>query len=122
MAYLVPAYESAALPLSYLGFDTGVFDANKGTEATLREIVRGSAKRGWQGSELRCVVSVQTLTEGWEVKSVSHILGIRAFGSPLLTEQIIGRGLRRTNYDVLDRPLEERPEGYEETVNAFGKP
>jgi type III restriction enzyme len=56
------------------------------------------------------------------VKSVSHILGIRAFGSPLLTEQIIGRGLRRTNYDVLNQPLDERPEGYEETVDAFGIP
>ena len=62
------------------------------------------------------------LTEGWDVKSVSHILGLRAFGSPLFTEQIIGRGLRRTNYDVLNQPLEERPEGYEETVDAFGIP
>lgn len=58
----------------------------------------------------------------WDVKSVSHILGLRAFGSPLLTEQIIGRGLRRTNYDVLNQPLGERPEGYEETVDAFGIP
>ena len=41
------------------------------------------------------------LTEGWDVKSVSHILGLRAFGSPLLTEQIIGRGLRRTNYNLI---------------------
>jgi type III restriction enzyme len=74
------------------------------------------------GERVRCVVSVQMLTEGWDVKSVSHILGIRAFGSPLLTEQIIGRGLRRTNYDVLNQPLNERPEGYEETVDAFGIP
>jgi len=74
------------------------------------------------GERVRCVVSVQMLTEGWDVKSVSHILGIRAFGSPLLTEQIIGRGLRRTNYDVLNQPLDERPEGYEETVDAFGIP
>ena len=74
------------------------------------------------GENVRCVVSVQMLTEGWDVKSVSHILGIRAFGSPLLTEQIIGRGLRRTNYDVLNQPLAERPEGYEETVDAFGIP
>ncbi len=62
------------------------------------------------------------LSEGWDVKSVTHILGLRAFGSPLLTEQIIGRGLRRTNYDVLNQPLEERPEGSEETVDAFGIP
>ena len=62
------------------------------------------------------------LSEGWDVKSVTHILGLRAFGSPLLTEQIIGRGLRRTNYDVLIQPLEERPQGSEETVDAFGIP
>ena len=102
--------------------DTGVFDANKGVEATLREIVSTVGKTGMAGERVRCVVSVQMLTEGWDVKSVSHILGIRAFGSPLLTEQIIGRGLRRTNYDVLNQPLDERPEGYEETVDAFGIP
>jgi len=102
--------------------DTGVFDANKGNEATLREIVSTVGKTGMAGERVHCVVSVQMLTEGWDVKSVSHILGIRAFGSPLLTEQIIGRGLRRTNYDVLNQPLNERPEGYEETVDAFGIP
>jgi type III restriction enzyme len=102
--------------------DTGVFDANKGNEAALREIVSTVGKKGMAGENVRCVVSVQMLTEGWDVKSVSHILGIRAFGSPLLTEQIIGRGLRRTNYDVLNQPLAERPEGYEETVDAFGIP
>jgi type III restriction enzyme len=102
--------------------DTGVFDANKGSEATLREIVSTVGKKGMAGENVHCVVSVQMLTEGWDVKSVSHILGIRAFGSPLLTEQIIGRGLRRTNYDVLNQPLAERPEGYEETVDAFGIP
>ena len=102
--------------------DTGVFDANKGIEAALREIVSTVGKTGMAGERVRCVVSVQMLTEGWDVKSVSHILGIRAFGSPLLTEQIIGRGLRRTNYDVLNQPLDERPEGYEETVDAFGIP
>lgn len=102
--------------------DTGVFDANKGSEAALREIVSTVGKTGMAGEGVRCVVSVQMLTEGWDVKSVSHILGIRAFGSPLLTEQIIGRGLRRTNYDVLNQPLDERPDGYEETVDAFGIP
>lgn len=102
--------------------DTGVFDANKGIEATLREMVNTVGKKGMAGEDVRCVVSVAMLTEGWDVKSVSHILGIRAFGSPLLTEQIIGRGLRRTNYDVLNQPLAERPEGYEETVDAFGIP
>jgi type III restriction enzyme len=51
-----------------------------------------------------------------------HILGLRAFGSPLLTEQIIGRGLRRANYDILNQPLTERPDGADETVDAFGIP
>jgi type III restriction enzyme len=102
--------------------DTGVFDADKGNEAVLREMVNTVGVKGKPGEQVRCVVSVQMLTEGWDVKSVSHILGLRAFGSPLLTEQIIGRGLRRTNYDVLNQPLEERPDGYEETVDAFGIP
>jgi type III restriction enzyme len=102
--------------------DTGVFNADKGNEATLREMVNTVGKEGAPGQNVRCVVSVAMLTEGWDVKSVSHILGLRAFGSPLLTEQIIGRGLRRTNYDVLYQPLDERPDGYEETVDAFGIP
>jgi type III restriction enzyme len=102
--------------------DSGVFDADKGNEAVLREMVSTVGKAGAPGERVRCVVSVQMLTEGWDVKSVSHILGLRAFGSPLLTEQVVGRGLRRTNYDVLNQPLEERPEGYEETVDAFGIP
>ena len=102
--------------------DSRVFDADKGNEAVLREMVNTVGKKGKPGENVRCVVSVNMLTEGWDVKSVSHILGLRAFGSPLLTEQIIGRGLRRTNYDVLNQPLDERPEGYEETVDAFGIP
>ena len=102
--------------------DSKVFDADKGNEATLREMVNTVGRKGKPGVDVRCIVSVQMLSEGWDVQSVSHILGIRAFGSPLLTEQIIGRGLRRTNYDVLNQPLKERPEGSEETVDAFGIP
>ncbi|MBU0508889.1 DEAD/DEAH box helicase family protein [bacterium] len=102
--------------------DSKVFDADKGNEAVLREIVNTVGRKGLAGEGVRCIVSVNMLSEGWDVQSVSHILGLRAFGSPLLTEQIIGRGLRRTNYDVLNQPLEERPEGSEETVDAFGIP
>jgi type III restriction enzyme len=102
--------------------DSRVFDADKGNEAVLREMVNTVGVRGKPGEHVRCIVSVNMLSEGWDVKSVTHILGLRAFGSPLLTEQIIGRGLRRTNYDVLNQPLEERPEGSEETVDAFGIP
>jgi type III restriction enzyme len=102
--------------------DSKVFDADKGNEGVLREMVNTVGRKGMPGEEVRCIVSVQMLTEGWDVQSVSHILGLRAFGSPLLTEQIIGRGLRRTNYDVLNQPIQERPEGSEETVDAFGIP
>lgn len=102
--------------------DSKVFDADKGNEAVIREMVNTVGKKGKPGEHVRCIVSVNMLSEGWDVQSVSHILGLRAFGSPLLTEQIIGRGLRRTNYDVLNQPLEERPEGSEETVDAFGIP
>lgn len=102
--------------------DTGVFNADKGNEAALREIVSTVGKKGMPGERVRAVVSVSMLTEGWDVKSVTHIIGLRAFGSPLLTEQIIGRGLRRTNYNVLNQPVAERPDGYEETVDAFGIP
>ncbi|MFO1361352.1 MAG: S24 family peptidase [Burkholderiales bacterium] len=102
--------------------DSKVFDADKGNEAVLREMVNTVGSKGKPGEHVRAIVSVNMLSEGWDVKSVTHILGLRAFGSPLLTEQIIGRGLRRTNYDVLNQALEERPEGSEETVDAFGIP
>lgn len=102
--------------------DSKVFDADKGQEAVIREMVNTVGSKGKPGERVRCIVSVNMLSEGWDVKSVTHILGLRAFGSPLLTEQIVGRGLRRTNYDVLNQPLDERPEGYEETVDAFGIP
>jgi type III restriction enzyme len=102
--------------------DSKVFDADKGNEAVLREMVNTVGSAGKPGEHVRAIVSVNMLSEGWDVKSVTHILGLRAFGSPLLTEQIIGRGLRRTNYDVLNQPLSERPEGSEETVDAFGIP
>src|SRR5262249_48983550 len=77
---------------------------------------------GKAGAYVRCIISVNMLAEGWDVNSVTHILGFRAFGSPLLTEQIIGRGLRRLSYDVLYEPLDARKEGSEETVDSFGIP
>jgi type III restriction enzyme len=105
-----------------ISIDSKVFDADKGNEAVLREMVGTVGSRGRSGEHVRAIVSVNMLSEGWDVKSVTHILGLRAFGSPLLTEQIIGRGLRRTNYDILNQPLDERPDGGEETVDAFGIP
>ena len=105
-----------------ISIDSKVFDADKGNEAVLREMVSTVGSTGKPGEKVRAIVSVNMLSEGWDVKSVTHILGLRAFGSPLLTEQIIGRGLRRTNYDALYQPLEERGEAGEETVDAFGIP
>ena len=66
----------------------------------LREIVTTVGKRGEKGEQIRCVVSVGMLSEGWDANNVTQILGLRAFSSPLLCEQVIGRGLRRYNYDV----------------------
>ena len=107
---------------STIQVDSHVFDADKGLELVLREMVNTVGRVGMPGEKVRCIVCVNMLSEGWDVKNVTHILGVRAFGSDLLTEQVIGRGLRLTNYDVLNQPLRERPQGYEETVDAFGIP
>ncbi len=71
------------------------------TEAEiLREVVNTVGKRGTLGSHIRCVVSVSMLTEGWDANTVTHVVGIRAFGSQLLCEQVAGRALRRKSYAV----------------------
>lgn len=67
-------------------------------EDLLREVMNTVGKPGKLGEAVRCVVSVSMLTEGWDANTVTHILGVRAFGSPLLTEQVVGRGLRRVSY------------------------
>ncbi len=64
----------------------------------LRRVVATVGKKGEPGEHIRCVVSVAMLTEGWDANNVTHILGVRAFGSQLLCEQVVGRGLRRMNY------------------------
>lgn len=71
-------------------------------EDLLREVMNTVGKKGQLGAEVRCVVSVAMLTEGWDANTVTHILGIRAFRSQLLCEQVIGRGLRRRDYTVND--------------------
>jgi type III restriction enzyme len=40
------------------------------------------------------------LTEGWDANTVTHVLGVRAFGTQLLCEQVIGRALRRQSYEL----------------------
>jgi type III restriction enzyme len=64
----------------------------------LRQIVATVGKRGRPGEHVRCVVSVSMLTEGWDANNVTQVLGVRAFGSQLLCEQVVGRGLRRMDY------------------------
>src|SRR5205807_1487807 len=64
----------------------------------LRQVVATVGKPGQPGEHVRCVVSVAMLTEGWDANNVTHILGVRAFGSQLLCEQVVGRGLRRLDY------------------------
>jgi len=65
----------------------------------LREVMNTVGKEGRLGEQIRCVVSVAMLTEGWDTNTVTHILGVRAFGTQLLCEQVIGRALRRLSYE-----------------------
>ena len=69
------------------------------------------------GRDVRCIVSVGMLTEGWDCNTVTHIVGLRPFMSQLLCEQVVGRGLRRSNYEVRDNGLMT-----EEVAKVFGVP
>jgi type III restriction enzyme len=66
----------------------------------LREVMNTVGKKGKLGEQIRCVVSVSMLTEGWDANTVTHILGVRPFRSQLLCEQVVGRGLRRRDYSI----------------------
>ena len=67
-------------------------------EDLLREVMNTVGKAGKLGEHIKCVVSVSMLTEGWDANTVTHILGVRAFGTQLLCEQVVGRALRRMSY------------------------
>nr|WP_289993670.1 DEAD/DEAH box helicase family protein [Aquibium sp. ELW1220] len=71
-----------------------------GEAEILREVMNTVGRKGRLGEQVRCVVSVSMLTEGWDANNVTHIMGLRAFGSRLICEQVIGRALRRLSYDV----------------------
>lgn len=73
--------------------------------AILREVMNTVGKPGKLGESIRCVVSVSMLTEGWDTNTVTHVLGVRAFGTQLLCEQVIGRALRRQSYELNDEGL-----------------
>ncbi|WP_257165526.1 BPTD_3080 family restriction endonuclease [Bradyrhizobium sp. SRS-191] len=66
----------------------------------LREVMNTVGRKDRLGEQIRCVVSVSMLTEGWDTNTVTHIFGIRAFGTQLLCEQVVGRGLRRQSYEL----------------------
>lgn len=83
----------------------------------LREVMNTVGKEGTLGAGIRCVVSVSMLTEGWDASTVTHILGVRAFGTQLLCEQVVGRALRRLSYDLNDQGLFDA-----EYADIFGIP
>ncbi|MEK6699952.1 MAG: DEAD/DEAH box helicase family protein [Nitrospirota bacterium] len=76
-------------------------------EDLLREVMNTVGKQGKLGEQVKCVVSVSMLTEGWDANTVTHILGVRAFGTQLLCEQVVGRGLRRMSYATNDQGMFE---------------
>lgn len=86
-------------------------------EDLLREVMNTIGKPDRLGEGVRCVVSVSMLTEGWDANTVTHILGVRAFGTQLLCEQVVGRGLRRRSYAL-------NPEGHfePEYAEVYGVP
>lgn len=84
----------------------------------LRQTVDTVGQVGKPGEQIQKVISVGMLSEGWDAKTVTHVMGLRAFSSQLLCEQVVGRGLRRTSYEV--NPATGRFEA--EYVNIFGIP
>ena len=90
-------------------------DAETATDAEdrLRRVVATVGKVGEPGEGVRCLISVAMLSEGWDARNVTQILGLRAFASQLLCEQVVGRGLRRSSYDDLATP---------EYVDVYGVP
>ncbi len=92
--------------------------SRKSVAEELREKVDTVGQKDKPGEQIQNVISVGMLSEGWDAKTVTHIMGLRAFTSQLLCEQVVGRGLRRTSYDVnQDTGLFEP-----EYVNVFGVP
>jgi len=83
----------------------------------LREVMNTVGKEDRLGGSIRCVVSVSMLTEGWDANTVTHILGVRAFGTQLLCEQVVGRALRRYSYELNEEGLFNA-----EYADVFGVP
>ena len=106
----------------------GLREVGKGaTQEELERILRTVGRPGQPGQDVRCVVSVGMLTEGWDCQRVTHILGYRKFGSQLLCEQTMGRALRRRDYDntILVQPMDAGPTEHRfpaEYATVFGVP
>ncbi len=105
--------ETTALIYSDLDF---IEDKDKKMKE-LREKVNTAGQEGKPGEQLRHIISVAMLTEGWNCQTVTHIMGLRAFSSQLLCEQVVGRGLRRTSYELNEKGFFDP-----EYVNIFGIP
>ncbi len=88
------------------------------SKSAVREVLNTVGRKGQPGEQVRCVVSVSMLTEGWDTRTVTHVLGYRAFGTQLLCEQVTGRALRRVNFDSFDDDGKFTPEYAE----VFGVP
>ncbi len=97
---------------------TGTKLTKKQQAELLRLQVDTVGQVGKPGEQIQNVISVGMLSEGWDAKTVTHIMGLRAFSSQLLCEQVVGRGLRRTSYDINPETGMFEPE----YVNIFGVP
>ncbi|MDY3558581.1 DEAD/DEAH box helicase family protein [Gemmata sp. JC673] len=96
---------------------TGRDVENLTDEDLMREVLNTVGKPGKLGEGVKCVVSVSMLTEGWDCNTVTHVLGVRAFGTQLLCEQVVGRGLRRASY-----ALNEKGHFDPEYADVYGVP
>ena len=119
--------EAAEEPIAEVGAGVSEEDADNGrtpklTKKQQAELLRMQVdtvgRTGKPGERIQNVISVGMLSEGWDAKTVTHIMGLRAFTSQLLCEQVVGRGLRRTSYDVNPENGLFEPE----YVNIFGVP
>ncbi|WP_405229331.1 BPTD_3080 family restriction endonuclease [Lentisalinibacter sediminis] len=109
------------------GPDPSDFGLTKKEQAELlRQTVDTVGQVGKPGEKIQAVISVGMLTEGWDAKTVTHIMGLRAFSSQLLCEQVVGRGLRRTAYELtehVDPKTGQVKHLFDpEYVNIFGVP
>ncbi len=119
---VLEAAEAAEEPIAEVDANANKNRVRKLTKKQQAELLRLQVdtvgQPGRAGEQIQNVISVGMLSEGWDAKTVTHIMGLRAFTSQLLCEQVVGRGLRRTSYDVDPENGQFEPE----YVNIFGVP